>query len=115
MKSEIIQLSSNNTVTFHIGKDARDNTNIVKNGNCDDLWFHADEYSSCHVVASMPNNCTKKEKRQIIKAGALLCKQNTNKLRSERDVSIVYTKIKNITTTSTPGLVHHINGQIIRI
>jgi hypothetical protein len=65
------------------------------------------------VVAMMPDKCTKKEKHQIIKSGALLCKKYTNKLRSIKNVPIVYTKLGDIVPTSTPGLVHHTNGKII--
>lgn len=113
MRTEIIKLSSNNTIMFYIGKDANDNSDIVRNGDDDDLWFHADDCSSCHVVAMMPDKCTKKEKHQIIKAGALLCKKHTNKLRSIKEVPIIYTKLRNVVATSTPGLVQHTNGNII--
>jgi len=37
--------------------------------------------------------------------GALLCKLNTNKLKSLKKVEIVYTQIKNIEKTSIPGCV----------
>jgi len=43
--------------------------------------------------------------RYIIKVGALLCKNNTNKLKSVKNVEIVYTQIKNVTKTSVPGCV----------
>jgi hypothetical protein len=34
-----------------------------------------------------------------------LCKNNTNKLTSLSNVAIIYTQIKNITKTKTPGCV----------
>jgi predicted ribosome quality control (RQC) complex YloA/Tae2 family protein len=113
MRTEIIELSSKNTILFYIGKYANDNSDVVRNGDNEDLWFHAEDCSSCHVVAMMPDKCTKKEKHQIIKSGALLCKKYTNKLRSIKNVPIVYTKLRNLVHTSTPGLVQHTNGNII--
>jgi hypothetical protein len=47
----------------------------------------------------------KKELRYVIKTGALLCKNNTNKLKSIKNVEIIYTQIKNITKTDIDGCV----------
>ena len=44
------------TITFYIGKSAQDNFDIIDNANPNDLWFHLADYSSCHVVATMPEN-----------------------------------------------------------
>ena len=41
----------------------------------------------------------------IIKTGAILCKNNTNKLKSISHIPIIYTQIKNITKTNIPGCV----------
>jgi hypothetical protein len=43
--------------------------------------------------------------RYIITAGALLCKNNTNKLKSMKNVNIIYTKITNVVKTNVPGCV----------
>ena len=53
----------------------------IGKGAEDDLWFHAKDVSSCHVVCEVPDDIKKKkELMYIIKIGALLCKNNTQKL-----------------------------------
>jgi len=49
----------------------------------------------------------------IIKVGALLCKNNTNKLKSIKNVEIMYTYIKNIVKTEVPGCVISQNTKTI--
>lgn len=93
----------NNEIIFKIGKSASENTCIIKDAEQDDIWFHAQHDSSCHVVTKLPENITKKEKQTILKRGALLCKQHTNKLKSLQNVVVIYTSIKNITPTKIPG------------
>jgi predicted ribosome quality control (RQC) complex YloA/Tae2 family protein len=106
MKTEILFLQGLNIeITFYIGQNCNENFDVIDKGDKDDLWFHANECSSCHVVANIPKNISKNDKKYIIKAGALLCKNNTNKLKKNRNVEIVYTKIKNIEKTSIPGCV----------
>ena len=98
----------NAPVHYHIGTNAQENSHLVEQSKLHDLWFHAEEQSSCHVVAILPPipNMTKKQYTTIIKMGATLCKHNTNKLKKEKNVSIHYTRIKDITLTDTPGMVY---------
>ena len=51
--------------------------------------------------------------RYIITAGALLCKNNTNKLKSLKNIEIIYTQIKNITKTKIPGCVETQNVKTV--
>lgn len=91
-------------ITFYIGTNARDNFVAIDEGTPNDLWFHAEEVSSCHVIAIMPNyKIPKKILDKIIMQGCLLCKQNTNKLKSEKNVSFIYTTLSNIKKTKNPG------------
>ena len=93
-------------ITFYIGRNQDENFDVIDSGEQDDLWFHASNVSSCHVVCSIPSDITdKKQMRYIIKAGALMCKNNTNKLKSLKKVNILYTEIKNIVKTEIPGCV----------
>ena len=102
-------------ITFYIGQKQSENFDVIDKGTDDDLWFHANEISSCHVVAILPEDINKKELKYIIKMGALLCKQNTNKLKSLHDVEILYTQIKNIEKTNVPGCVKIKNTKRIKI
>jgi predicted ribosome quality control (RQC) complex YloA/Tae2 family protein len=86
-------------IVFHIGKNKGDNFEVIDNGKSNDIWFHAKDISSCHVVCKLPEQISKKDLRYVIKVGALLCKNNTNKLKSIKNVEIIYTYIKNIVKT----------------
>jgi predicted ribosome quality control (RQC) complex YloA/Tae2 family protein len=105
----------NRDITFYIGENKNENFDVIDKGNSDDLWFHAKEFSSCHVVSNIPKDITQKEMKYIIKAGALLCKRYTNKLKKFKDIEIIYTQIKNIEKTQQIGCVKVINEKIIII
>lgn len=108
MKTETVFIQGlNREITFYIGRNKLENDQVINMGAPDDIWFHINEVSSCHVVASIPNDIvTHKERRYIVKAGALLCKKYTHKMRSAHDVDIVYTKLKYLTKTRHIGCVH---------
>jgi predicted ribosome quality control (RQC) complex YloA/Tae2 family protein len=115
MKTENIFIESiKREITFYIGKNKNENFEVIDNASLDDLWFHAKDESSCHVVCTMSDDINKKELKYIIKVGALLCKNNTNKLKNISNVDIIYTEIKNVTKTSIPGCVTTQNTKTIR-
>jgi predicted ribosome quality control (RQC) complex YloA/Tae2 family protein len=106
MKIENILIKSlKREITFYIGKNQNENFEVIDKGKTDDLWFHAKDISSCHVVCEVPTDIDKKDMRYIITVGALLCKSNTNKLKGLKNVNIVYTQIKNVTKTDVDGCV----------
>lgn len=106
MKTENILIQAiKREVIFYIGKKQSENFEVIDAGKEDDLWFHAKNESSCHVVCELPEDINKKELKYIITAGALLCKNNTNKLKILQNVEIIYTQIKNITKTNVEGCV----------
>lgn len=116
MKTENLFLQGlNREITFYIGQNKNENFDVIDKGEPDDLWFHANELSSCHIVAIIPKDISNKEQKYIIKAGALLCKKYTNKLKSLRQVEIIYTQIKNIEKTQISGCVKIINEKLIKI
>lgn len=114
MKIKDIALANQTVVTFYIGENASDNDKVIHVGGDNDLWFHATESSSSHVLAKMPEAYTKKEKGYIIKIGAQLCKLHSSKLRSGK-VAITYTRKKNLEQTNTPGSVFIKEGNVILI
>ena len=78
-------------VCYNIGKNAQDNKDMILNSSEDDMWFHASDESSCHVVAKLPKIIfSKKQLTTIIKRGAQLCKQNTNSIKMCKNVKITY-------------------------
>ena len=115
MKRELVYFSQLQTdIEYLIGKNDQDNFNVIDNAKPNDIWFHLNDYPSCHVVALIPNNINKKNMKYITKQGALLCKQNS-KYKLEKNLSIVYTQVKNITKTDKIGLVISTNTKIIQI
>ena len=106
MKTENIFINGlKREIIFYIGKNQSENFEVIDKGTNDDLWFHAADISSCHVVCQVPLDIDKKGLRYIITTGALLCKNNTNKLKTIKNVNIVYTKIRNVVKTDVPGCV----------
>jgi predicted ribosome quality control (RQC) complex YloA/Tae2 family protein len=106
MKIENIFIKGlNEVITFYIGKNKNENFDVIDKGDSDDLWFHVNDTSSCHVVAIIPKDLSKKDIKYIVKMGALLCKQNTSKIKNQDGIEIIYTQIKNIEKTNIPGCV----------
>lgn len=107
MKTESVFISRlNQSVTYHIGQNAKDNFAVIDSAESpQDIWFHAADESSCHVVCLIPLAMDKKVRHLIIKQGALLCKINTPKLRAMKNAEIIYTEINNVKKT-------HIDGQV---
>ena len=81
-------------------------SNIIDVANSNDLWFHIEGESSCHVIASMPIDMKldKKQLRQIVTQGAVLCKSKS-RFRSNKNVPVIYTKVENITKSEPVGTV----------
>jgi predicted ribosome quality control (RQC) complex YloA/Tae2 family protein len=116
MKTEVVFLEGlERDITFYIGQNKNENFDVINKGNPEDLWFHAQNISSCHVVAIIPNDISKSDRRYIIKVGALLCKKHTNKLASMNCVEIVYTEVKNLEKTKVPGCVKIFKQKTITI
>lgn len=97
----------NRNVTFYIGKNAKDNFKVIDLGEQEDLWFHVKGETSCHVVALISHipDLEKEEMKVIIEEGSLLCKENTFKVASLKNVAIDYTFLKNIKKTKIIGCV----------
>ena len=116
MKTEVMFLCGlNREITFYIGTHKAENFDVLDNGEPNDLWFHANEVSSCHVVASVPPDIEPKKLRYIVKAGALLCKRYTSKIKCADNVDILYTRVKHVAKTRHTGCVTIAESQLIRV
>ena len=106
------------TITFTIGTNAQENFDIIDAAEETDLWFHVHENPSCHVVAAIPNaeKYNHKEIAYIAKQGACICKQYS-KYASHKKLPIIYSKIKDITKSSTHigSVTTNTNAKIIYI
>lgn len=116
MKTENLFLEGlNRIITFYIGQNQHDNFQVIDKGEPQDLWFHSKSESSCHVIAKIPDNINNREIKYIIKAGAILCKIYTNKLKKLKKTEIIYTEIKNIKKTNVLGCITTFNEKTIII
>jgi len=101
-------------IVFYVGENAVDNFTVIDTGEPHDMWFHAKDHSSCHVLARIPGYLDKRCLKTIIKQGALLCKQNTRKLANVTDVEIMYAQIQHVSKTNKPGCVNVIGSKTIK-
>ena len=103
-------------IEYIIGQHANDNFEIIDNSKDIDIWFHINNEPSGHVIASIPDNITfsKKQLRQIITQGAVLCKSHS-RYKSQKNIEIIYTHIKNIEKLQTPGSVNTKNTKSVVI
>ena len=106
----------NTTIRFSVGNNATENFSIIDASKDSDIWFHVKDYSSCHVVASIPEDVklTKKDIKYIIKQGAVLCKKYS-KYSNIRDLAIIYTTMNNIKKTDVIGSVLTSNIKTIQL
>lgn len=107
------------TVRYIIGDNDRENHDIIKMSNEDDIWVHIKELPSCHVIACIPSqNDTgienkkryKEVVRKAIRQGGVLCRQyskNTIKKNglSKTKVDMISYHIRNLECTNIPGQV----------
>jgi predicted ribosome quality control (RQC) complex YloA/Tae2 family protein len=106
MKEQIVYFDNIvDDVTYYIGTNARDNFDVIDMGRPNDIWFHAKDVSSCHVVVHVPDFIEKQGLRTIIKRGARLCKEHTTKLNNPDKIDIIYTCVKNVAKTEIIGCV----------
>jgi predicted ribosome quality control (RQC) complex YloA/Tae2 family protein len=117
MKSIIRHIAAlDGDIEYYVGKSASDNFEIIDAANENDIWFHIDGEPSGHVIAKLPENIdfTKKQLRQIITQGGLVCKENS-KYKSQKNVDVVYTYVKYVEKTNILGKVSITNHKIISL
>lgn len=97
------------TYTLHIGRNQKENDTLVKNSDQDDLWFHLDDVSSPHfVLASGGDTIPKRYLNQI--AGLF----REFKIGLPRQYNVIYTAIRNVRLTKTPGTVIPRNVTVLK-
>jgi predicted ribosome quality control (RQC) complex YloA/Tae2 family protein len=105
------------TIVYKKGRDAQDNFDLIDASKDNDIWFHIHGDSSAHVVASINDldiSLDKKQLRDIIKQGAVICKEQSS-YKSDKNVPIVYTRIKDVEKSTPVGTVSIYNGKIVTI
>ena len=91
-----------------IGKNAQGNEEIIKQSNQNDLWFHFQNVSSCHVI--LQSNGDPIPKRYINQVAGILFEYTT----APKNSKVIYTCVKNVKLTSVIGTVIPSNIKIIK-
>jgi len=115
MKEVEIEIE-NEFVNFVIGQNSKDNFKIIDDAEKYDLWFHANSLPSCHVIVKLPEdyNFSKKQMQKIVTQGSLLCKENTNSLKSGNKIEFVYTNVENLKKGKKEGSVHFKDNNLLK-
>jgi hypothetical protein len=86
-------------IKYILGKNDKENHNIIKNSNINYWWFHLDNLTSGHCIVETENI-----NYNIIVIASNFLKKYT-KIRNHLKYSICYTQIKNIKLLNKPGMV----------
>ena len=109
MKTESI-LINEKEYQILIGRNKYENEKIIKLSNSNDIWFHLNDYSSCHIILqSGEDNIPKQYLLEIAKMFSLY------KKGLPKNYKVIYTNIKNIILTDEIGTVIPKNSKIIKI
>jgi predicted ribosome quality control (RQC) complex YloA/Tae2 family protein len=98
VKRETIMIDDKEYVVL-IGQNAQENTAIIRQCDPNDMWFHLKSSSSPHVILKTENTLI--HKRYLNQIASLVYKYKNMITREP----VIYTEIKNVKLTSTPGLV----------
>lgn len=93
-----------------IGKNKFENQELIKNSYSNDIWFHLNDYSSCHIVLKSGDD--KIPKKYLINIAK---KFKNYKKDLPKKYDVIYTNIKNIKLTDIIGTVIPQNSKLIKI
>ena len=85
------------TIKFKLGKNAEDNHNLIDISDKEFWWFHLKNYPSGHCVCEKIDI----DNDDIIFAANIV--KSNSKYKNRKNVSIIYTQIKNIKKTNIIG------------
>lgn len=117
MKTELVIIKGLSTpVTFYIGRSQEENHDVIALGSVNErnLWFHASNRPSCHVIAILPPTLDRKQRGAIIRRGAYFCKIYT----TGAPISIMYAPLAHVKPViGAPGQVSVLanESQIINV
>lgn len=91
------------TYEIWCGRNAENNDQLLDFAAPEDVWFHAANVSSGHVILRNPGKeVLRKIPRQVIKRCACICKAT---IKARGTCTIMYTDRKRVTKTNVPGRV----------
>ena len=98
----------NNNITFKLGKNAKQNFELIDLASDNYWWFHIDCMPSGHCIVE-----TDILDREMIIFASNLVKEHS-KSKDSKNVKIIYTQIKNIKKTKILGQVIIQNNKITK-
>jgi|SaaInlV_150m_DNA_3_1039698.scaffolds.fasta_scaffold76923_1 predicted ribosome quality control (RQC) complex YloA/Tae2 family protein len=75
-----------------IGKNAKDNWDLLDNACEDDLWFHVKDESSAYVI--IENNYKDEITKEDIENACIICKNNSKLRNHNKRVAIIWLPVK---------------------
>ena len=95
-------------ITYKVGKNAADNTQLIKDSDGQWTWFHLDKFPSCHVVV-----CSSELNDQIVLVAASLVKENSK--YKFKNIGVNYCKIDNLRHGLASGSVSFISNRKVSL
>lgn len=95
--------------TILIGRNAKENHQIIKMSHPESLWFHLNHVSSAHIV--LQTEGVQVPKTYLYQVASLLFEYKKN---TPPNVKVIYTEIKNVKCTKTPGEVTTTNIKYLK-
>jgi predicted ribosome quality control (RQC) complex YloA/Tae2 family protein len=86
--------------TILIGQNAEENSTILRECDPEDIWFHLKHSSSPHIILRTSGQPI--QKRYLKTVASLIYKYKKQHTREP----VIYTQVKNVQLTKTPGLVY---------
>jgi predicted ribosome quality control (RQC) complex YloA/Tae2 family protein len=101
-----MRLQTINDTKYMIGTNAKDNWDIIKQSNCDWLWFHLEKFASSHIVICKPSNDIT---RTEINTACQLCVDNSK--YKFKNIGLVYCQVNNLRLGEEVGSVNFISNR----
>jgi predicted ribosome quality control (RQC) complex YloA/Tae2 family protein len=101
------------TYNIRIGESAQENWELIDSSAQNDIWFHVDGISSCHIVLEIGNR-KKTPHKSVVNQCASLCKDRS-KAANMKSVKVIYTEIKNVKKADNPGSVYTKNTKTTKV
>ena len=92
-----------------IGKNAKENEDIIKMSNQNDLWFHFENVSGPHIILQSKGDLI--QKRYL---NQIALKLFENKPKVPKNQNVIYTEIQNVKLTKTLGTVITKNTKVLK-
>ena len=98
-----------------VGRNARQNDNLVRQASRDDLWFHIRNYSGAHVVIVTDGRPDQVPEEVIVKAARLAAANS--RARGAEKATVSYTQVKYVDKPkgAKPGLVQITNEKTLTV